>query len=134
MDFSQIYFSREARIGDSFSREMREMKNTVFVWNVYYFLWGEECSSPPAAYNAIHVMLILAVITYIVHQNKKNLFRGYLWRPWRYKNRSHIKSNGRSSQSQCIIMISRFSQPISREKREIKALRECEKNSRPHQV
>ena len=65
---------------------------------------------------------------------QKNLIRGYLCRPWRYKNRSHIKSNGRSSQSQSIIIISRFSQPISREKREIKALRECEKNSRPHQV
>ena len=32
---------------------------------------GVQCSSPPAAYNAIHVTPILAVITYIVHQNKK---------------------------------------------------------------
>ena len=37
-----------------------------------YFLRGRgACSSPPAAYNAIHVTPILAVITYIVQQNKK---------------------------------------------------------------
>ena len=99
MDFSQIYFSREARIGDSFSREMREMKNTDFVWNVYYFLWGEECSSPPAAYNAIHVMLIMAVlITYIVHQNKKKLVQGLslssleVQEPFAYQIKWQIKS------------------------------------------